>query len=123
MRVVLGRVVVSLMLAMPLGCSGDDDDGGGYLHESCEEICSAAQQESCTVVDCDCDQFCVSLTAFKSKGGCGSTANGYEDCALKQPACSVSSNCGSEETAFAVCVQQFCAANPSDSDCVFLMGC
>lgn len=126
MRWFLGLAGFCLMLSVPFACGGDDDDdddNGGILHATCPDLCSAAQAASCTVVDCDCGQFCTSLEAFKSKGGCDATANAYEDCALRQTACTVSSNCASQENAFSLCVAQFCASNPTDSDCVFLNTC
>jgi hypothetical protein len=123
MRKTLSAVGLLLLLGWPLACGSDDDEEGALLFDSCDDLCSAAQQASCTIVDCDCGQFCSSLLAFKGKGGCDSTASAYEDCALRQEACSVSSNCSSEENAFTGCVQQFCVSNPNDSDCVFLMTC
>jgi hypothetical protein len=121
----VGLVGLVALLGAPLACGDDDDDddGSGMLYGDCPAVCSAAQAASCTVVTCDCGQYCNSLTAFMSKGDCGATASAYEDCALSNEACTISSACNSQEDAFGQCVAAYCAAHMTDSDCVFLMGC
>lgn len=126
MKWFVGLLGLSLMLGMSFACGGDDDDdddSNAFIFSSCPEICSAAQAASCTVVDCDCNNFCSSLEAFKSKGGCGGAANAYETCAFQNAVCTISGSCNAEENAVIACVAQYCATNATDPDCVFLQTC
>lgn len=110
MRTWIGLCALTVLLSVQTGCSRE-----------CKDVCSDAQDENCTIVDCDCNQFCDNLRSLADKSGCTSQADAYEDCATDEDTCSVSSKCSGEENAFGACVLVFCQANPGDSDCTFLL--
>jgi hypothetical protein len=107
----LARLGCLCLLVVSLtGCSDD---------KTCLSVCNSAQDQDCTIID-SCSGFCSSTRALRDKASCESEYDAYHDCAMSSPTCSIDALCYSETNALTTCIGVWCAANPSDADCVTL---
>jgi hypothetical protein len=97
---------------MSLVACGDDGGGG-----SCESICLAAQDLNCTSIN-DCYEFCDVTLRLSGKADCAAEYNAFHSCSQSTPTCSIGNQCALQKNALTACIYPFCAANPTDSDCI-----
>jgi hypothetical protein len=108
-------VVVGLLAAVVvMGCG----------KPSCTELCEEAEGRGCNTFVLgtgSCAGDCALAERLADKSGCGAQKDARIDCeAMQEDICEV--GCSAEDSALTSCVTPFCVANPSDPDCVALLG-
>lgn len=85
----------------------------------CRQLCKQGQDEDCTSITGDCDDFCDSLTNIQDESGCNDEREAYSDCLNGEGVCS--SSCNADESALSSCIGTYCATRLDDSDCATLV--
>jgi hypothetical protein len=99
-------------LALLAGCADPD----------CGERCGEAQDEGCDWIEGDCLAFCDAIQPLAAKAGCTAQADELEQCLADTDACGIADGCAATESGYIGCVSEYCAVQPTESECLTLDG-
>jgi hypothetical protein len=108
----------SLLVAVLAACGSSTSSSSGA---DCTSLCNAAQMGNCTTITGNCGTFCSSLSTVVSEASCTSAYNSYESC-LGTPATVCANSCGAQDQALQNCVNPYCAAHTTDTNCQTVAG-
>jgi hypothetical protein len=86
---------------------------------NCRQLCNEAQDEDCTSITGDCDDFCEALTNVQDESGCNDEREAYADCLNGEGVCS--NSCNGDEAALTTCLSSYCATRLDEPDCTTLV--
>lgn len=90
----------------------------GCSDPACTDRCAEAQDGACEWVEGDCLAFCDALPLLGEKAGCDGPATEYDQCLVDAEACDIAASCAAVEAAYVACVAPFCAAHPTEPECM-----